>query len=187
MYKEDALKSLKKRLDIDDVITDFDEQLSEYLDDAASRLSPSIYDEADPFTVTITRDSNGFVVLSLSDEAIDDVRKVELIDSGGRTDADSFRVHGSFLYLSDVPTGVSQIIIYGLCEFTLDTVPRYLHLPVYYYAMSEFYGFLMANKASYNVYMQNGRAATDNMKDIADYFEQKADDYIANKATPYGR
>lgn len=182
-----ALKSIKGRLDIDAGVMDFDTILAEFLLDGVARLSPTVYNEIDPETVDVSPDSQGNATVLLSKLRIDDVRSVEIIDSAGIADADNIRVHSNTLFLREIPQDTTQVIIYGLAEYEIEDVPRYLHLPVYWYAMSEYFNFLLANKAKYNVYMQNGRSDVDNMQDLADYYEQKADEFMRDKGTPLGR
>lgn len=187
MNEAKALKSLKNRLDIDADDTTFDGMLKEYLGDGVTRLSPTVYNEVDPIEKQVSTDEKGRTVVDLTEDALDDVRFVEANDSGGMEELTNTRVHANKLYIRGLSSDVSTVTVYGLCEYDMRDLPRYLHVAVYWFAMSEFYNFLVGNKSRYNAYMQNGRGDVDEMQDLADFYETKAEKYLSEKVTPYGR
>lgn len=189
MTLTEARRGLKSRLDIDPTVKDFDQFLDQAIKDGIDRLSPAIFDEIDPQTVTTFSTSDiGTVTIDLAelDTPITTVRRVELVVSATATSTDDFRQHRTTLTIRDVPSDTTSIIIYGLAPFTIDTVPREFNMAVYWYGMADFYTFLLSNKSKYNTYMQNGRAAIDDMRELVEFFEDKATALVEEKSTLYG-
>lgn len=189
MLVADARAGMKKRLDIPAADTTFDDTIDQFVEDAVKRFAPGVYEEVDVQEVSVTVSDRGEAIVDLSalGTSIDDVKELEASAGDGEYPADTFKIHGTKMRVRELTSDVTSLFIYGLKEYTLDTIPPYLELPVYYFALSEFYTFLMANKAKYNVYMQNGRGAVDNMQDLVDFWEQKGLEYMADKGTPFGR
>jgi hypothetical protein len=185
----DARSRMKKRLDIADSITTFDDMIDEFVIDGVGRLAPTVYQQVASQTVPITVSDNGEASVDISGltTPLDDVREVEAVVNGFAFPADMFNIHDTILRVRELPSDASSLQILGLKEYELATVPRYLHLAVFYFAQSEFYTFLMANKNKYNVYMQNGRSAVDSLQDLVDFWEQKGINYLEDKSQPYGR
>lgn len=185
----EAREAVKSRLDIPAAVDTFDTMIDGFVTDAVSRLSPTVYHEVDPEEVDVTVSSRGQAIVDLSTMTtpLDDVREVEAITGADVWPLDDFRVHARKLRVRGLSSDITTLSIAGLKEHALSTVPSYLLLPVYYFAMSEFFSTLMSNKAKYNVYMQNGAAAVDNMQDLVDFWEQKGLNYLSDKAVPYGR
>lgn len=187
MTQAEARRGMKARLDIDQEIVTFDTQIDQFVLDAVSRLSPTVYKQVTRQAVTVVVSSYGETTVDLSqlEDDIDDIRRVEISAGGTEYQADSYTIHGTELFVREVPTSTTTLYIYGLKEFELVDVPNYLKLAVYYFAQSEFYTFLIANKAKYSVYMQNGRGAVESMQDLADFFETKGEEFLTKKAQPY--
>jgi hypothetical protein len=90
------------------------------------------------------------------------------------------------LVVSELSTSVTKLRIYGVTTFTLANIPVYLEQAVLWYAMSEFYSYLAGSKSKYNIYTQSGARSVDNMKDEADFYEDKANVYLNDRAQLYG-
>lgn len=192
------LASLKVRLGIESSNTDFDTMLAEFLQSATIRLYPTTAVEVPPQTTTISVDSYGEAIIDLAtlSTPVLDVRSsmgVEVLYNGTYMPVNSVFRHGTQLRLRDLDSGTTTARLYGLNQFALTgsdattTIPTYLQLPVLWYAMSEFFEYLGSNKAKYNIYaQQSGARGVDNMADVSEFYEQRADNYIAEKATQYG-
>lgn len=183
-----AKNSMKMRLDIPASDTTFDSIISSCLSDAVDRLAPTVFREVDALLVPVTPSHGGEAIVDLSqlDVALDDIRELEAVDSFTRWPVDTYRMHGTELKVRDIGSATS-LKIYGLQAYTLVTLPPFLKPAVFYYAQSIFYTFLLSNKAKYNVYMQNGGRAVDEMANLVDFWETKGDDFLKDKGYPLGR
>ena len=189
MIAATALTSLKRRLDIDSSDTSFDAQLNEFVLSAVGRLYPVAQKEVPTQTKNVTVDNFGETTVDLSALTTPCMaaRKVEYREqSGVWAPADATYHHGVSLQVRELPTYVTTLNIYGVTMFDLATVPAYLEQAILWYAMAEFYDFLAGNKRKYNLYQLNGARAVDNMEDQSEFFEGKANVYLADRATIYG-
>lgn len=186
MTTTDARNRLKSRLDIPVADTTFDDVLDEYLLDAVNRLYPLSMRQLAVEEVAALPDEKGQQWLDLTtlSPAPDEVRSV-LIDD--EYEVDSIHQHGTQLRVRGISVDATTLYVYGLAYHDLVNLPVWLELCVFYFAQSEFYNFLIGNKRKYNVYMQNGGQAVDNMRDLADDFEQRGVLYLEEKAQLYGR
>lgn len=189
-----ALASVKNRLGLS--VTTFDTVLADFLQTACSRLYPTTAAEVAAQTVSVSPDSYGEATVDLSADlgtAVSDVRLVEAFDGDTYYPVSNIYRHGVSLRVRDLTSDTTQLKIYGLNPFALTsnanttTVPDYLQLPLFWFAMSEFYDYLLGSKANYNTYIQqSGARAVDNMRDEAIFYETKAINYIEENATAYG-
>lgn len=183
-----ARASTKARLDIDSSDTQFDSIIDEFVLSGVKRLYPIAQREVPVQTKSVTVDSYGETTVDLSSLAapVLAARKVEV--SGGQSwvETNDFYHHGTTLFARDLSSSDTQLRIYGVTQFTLADVPEYLEMPVIWYAMSEFYDFLAGNKRKYNIYAANGARSVDNMKEEAQFYEQKANVYLNDRVTLYG-
>lgn len=190
MIALDARNSIKKRLDIDSSQTAFDEAIDDFVLSGVNRLYPIAQKEVPAQNTVVSVDGFGEVSLDLSTLTTPALaaRKVEASTSGGGFfPATETYHHGSTLQVRELPAHASVTLkIYGVAAFDLATVPTYLEQAVIWYAISEFYDLCASNKRKYNLYMDNGARAVDNMRDEADYYEQKANAYLNDRTTLYG-
>lgn len=185
-----ALASVKTRLDIDNSQTAFDAAINEFVLSGVNRLYPIAQKEIEVQTKVVSVDGYGEASVDLSTLTTPALaaRRVEASVGGGAYfPANETYHHGVNLQVRELPSDQSTTLkIYGLAAFTLATVPSYLEQVVIWYAMSEFYDFLAGNKRYYNIYNQSGARQVDNMRDEADFFEQKANVYLNDRTTLYG-
>ena len=188
MIDTTARASVKKRLDIDAAVTPFDSAIDEFVLAGVSRLYPIAQLEVDRQEVAVTVDSYGEASVTLSGltTPVLSARTVEAYYGAVWSPATETYHHGSQLIVSELPTGVTKLRIYGNTAFSLANVPSYLEQAVIWYAMSEFYSYLAGNKSKYNIYNQSNARSVDNMKDEADFYEQKANVYLNDRAQLYG-
>lgn len=189
MLVADARNAVKKRLDIATAVTTFDTDIDQFVTESVKRLYPFAQYEFDPQVATGFSVAGGRVRVDLSTLAgpVESVRFVESSDDGTYYSPVDHSQHGKYLTIDDVSSSTTRLQIYGLGKFTLANLYDYLEQAVVYYACAEFFKFLIGNKRKYNVYMQNGRANVDNMQDLADYYEQQANQYLSDRATLYGQ
>lgn len=190
MIAATALASVKTRLDIDSSQTAFDAAINEFVLSGVNRLYPIAQKEIATQTKVVRVDGFGEVSFDLSTlpTPATAARRVEASISGGAYfSASETYHHGTILTVRELPSNATLTLkIYGLAMHTLDTVPNFLEQAVIWYAMSEFYDFLAGNKSKYNIYTQSGARSVDNMKDEAEFYEQKANVYLNDRTTLYG-
>lgn len=186
MIAATALASVKTRLDIAD--TTWDTAINDFVAMAVKRLYPVAQLEVAVQTVALTVDNYGEAQVNMASMStpILAARKVEVSGGYGWSESNDNYHHGTTLFVRSLNSGTMQARIYGVTTFTLPTVPEHLELAVIWYAMGEFYDFLAGNKRQYNVYMQGGARAVENMRDEADFYERKANVYLNDRATIYG-
>jgi hypothetical protein len=184
-----ARDRMKQRLGIDATVTVFDSLIDALVLDAVNRLAPKAYREVPSQLKTVTVDFRGQTVIDLSTLSIpvEDVRMLESSDGDLITDHDSFQIHAGILTVRGLTSDVIGIYIYGLVPYTLSDLKTLLELAVFYFAQSEFYSTILGDKRQYNVYMQNGGPATDEMKSLVQFFEDKGVVYLEEKGQLYGR
>jgi hypothetical protein len=185
-----ARESVKNRLDIDSSQTSFDTEIDDFVLSGVNRLYPIAQVEIPAQTVVVTVDGFGEATVDLSTLTTPALaaRKVEACVAGGAYfPASETYHHGTNLTVRELPANSTVTLkIYGVAAFTLETVPDFLAQAVIWYAISEFYDLCASNKRKYNLYMDNGARAVDNMRDEADYYEQKANAYLNDRTTLYG-
>lgn len=186
-----ALISVKRRLDIADADTTWDSQLAEFIQSGVKRLYPLVQREVAPVEVSVSVD-DGEAVVDLSTQSLDEVRAVESYQGTYWAEVDDFIHHAGQLYIQGLPDATTAVKLYGRSRYTLTssetsaTVPQELEQAVFWYAMSEFYDFLAGNKRKYNLYTNNGARGVDNMIDLSDRYEQKANIFLNDHATISG-
>lgn len=183
-----ARAAVKSRLDIPTAMTDFDTAIDEFVLSGVKRLYPIAQNEVATQNKSVSVDSFGEALVDLSALTTPclSVRKVEAYSGGAWWPAPDTYHQGTQLIVRDLNTSVTLLKIYGLTSYILTTVPEYLEQAVIWYAISEFYDYLSGNKRKYNIYSQSGARAVDNMKDESDYYEQKANVFLNDRATIYG-
>ena len=188
MLAPTALASVKMRLDIDSSDTTWDTQINEFVANAVKRLYPIAQLEVAVQTVALTVDTYGEAQITMSSltTPILAARKVEVSGGYGWSETNDNYHHGTTLFIRGLSSSDTQARVYGVTTFDLASVPTYLEQAVLWYAMSEFYDFLSGNKRKYNIYASGGARAVDNMKDEAQFYEQKANIYLNDRVTLYG-
>jgi hypothetical protein len=180
--------SVKARLDLSSVTT-FDSIIDTFINDSVKRLYPYASVEVDAQTKSISP-SMGEVIVDLTSLS---TTVVGFRDLEYTTDGNSWHpveeksAHGKYLTVRGLPSDAIQLKVFGLNPYTITDLPEYLELGLVYYACAEFFNCLVGNKSKYNAYMNAaGSRSVDNMQDMAEYYESKADKYIADRATVYG-
>ncbi len=192
MTTAEALTAAKNRLGI--TVSDFDTILTDFFDTSVDRLFPKVQQEVDAQTTTPTVDDYGEASVNLSTltTPVDDVRFVEVNQSSTWWPADSIYLHSTTLRVRGLPSDTSLLKVYGLKKYVVSgasvALPENMELPVVWFMMSEFYDYLAGNKSKYNIYAQSsGARSVDNMREESAYYEDKAEQYIDQRATLYGR
>lgn len=183
-----ARAAVKSRLDIDTSITDFDTKIDEFVLSGVKRLFPIVQQEVAAATVSVSVDSygEGIVAMSTIGANVEGVKRVEARAGGSWFPATDFTQYSTNLYVRDLSSDVTQLRVFPLQRFTLTTITDEFDQAVIWYAMSEFYDFLAGNRRYYDIYTTGGARDVDNMRDEAQYFEEKANAYINDRATIHG-
>ena len=188
MIDTDARASVKIRLGIPSATTTFDDAIDEFVLSGVKRLYPIAQREVAIQNVSVSVDSFGEASVELSTLPTPALssRKVEAYAGGAWSRVEDTYHHGTQLVARELASNVTSLKIYGLTSYTLANVADYLEQAVLWFAMSEFYDYLVGDKASYNIYMQSGARNVDNMQDESDKYEQKANVYLNDRVTLYG-
>lgn len=174
----------------------FDALLDTLIPIAVNRLFPDSGYELPRVSVNVSVDNYGEAIIDLSAQSpvIAFARRVEYLGSGTAAAEVEDKYHqGRFLYLRQLPSWTTSVLIYGIAEFTLHatvdastTIPNYLQLGLYWYIMSAFYDQLAGSKSDYNIYSQtSGARMVDNLRDESTYFEAKAKQYVMEQTNIY--
>lgn len=182
-----ARASVKSRLDIPSGVTSFDTVIDEFVQSAVNRLWPATAQEVDAQTVAVTVDSYGETIVTLGSlpTAVTSARSVEASAGYNFSPIYNFYHHGTKLKVQDLSSDITTLRIYGLTPYVLTTVPDYLAPAIFWYAMSEFYDYLVGNKRKYNIYQQAGARLVDNMAQESNFYSDKAQAFVNEHSTVY--
>lgn len=183
MTAAEARAAVKRRVDIDSDVTDWDTHIDDFVDTAVGRFYPDAMQDAGVTTASVTVDQYGQAIMALPG-GFDGYRQIET--STGNPINQTYQ-YGNNVRLRDLNSDVTQVVVYGLKKYTLATIPPELKLALYWFAISDFYTFLVGSKRQYNSFMQNGRPEVDNMEELADAYELKAKVLLTEKGVTYGR
>lgn len=186
MIAATARTSVKRRLDIDDSDTTFDTKIDEFVLAAVNRLYPIAQIEVPRAEVSAVPDTYGEATVDLAAVGALAARNVEYYAGAAWIPTDDFYHHGTSLFVRDLNSSVTKLRVYGTTVFVLANVATYLEQAVIWFAMSEFYDFLAGSKKNYNIYMDSGARDVDNMRYESQFYEQKANVYLADRAQLYG-
>lgn len=191
MTTAEAITATKNRANI--VVSDFDTALTDFFDAAVDRLYPKIQKEVAAQEKVVTVDSYGETTVDLSalSTPLDDVRLVEATKGQSWYPADEIYRHGTILRVRDLESTVTSLKLYGLKAYVVSDaavdLPERYELPVVWFMLSEFFDMLAGNKSKFNTYQQSaGGNAVDDMRAESEYYENKANAYLDEKATLYG-
>lgn len=184
MTDAEAIKGAKLRANLPLEVTEFDAELGLFATDAVKRLFPIVQRQMPADTsVTLAKDTHTFTLPT----------GLESIRSGGLfiksttltkwESFDEFTQHDRLIYLEGDFTVAKDIKILGLGRYTLKNLPEEYDVAVIYYVLAEFFALLAGNKSKYNTYIQaSGARGVDNMRDMADWYTEKANQEVADRA-----
>ena len=176
MLIADALIAVKDELDID--VATWDTDITRYVTRAVNRLFPYVQSEVKDTTVSLT-DTQWRFTLPATCESIRFMY-----------DASDYRVEDFIQHAREVilkeTLASGTLTIYGNGRYTLATLPAEYEEAIIYYAIAYFYSFLAGNKRKYNVYMQNASNAVSNMREMADWYEGRANTYLQDRGVLLG-
>lgn len=176
MIIADALTAVKAELDIK--VADFDTDLTLFVNRSVKRLFPYVQAEVKDVTVSITADQWQFTLPATCES----IRFMY--------DADGVRVedimqHGRDIILKEAPAE-GTMTIYGNGRFTLANLPAEFEEAIIYYTCALFYSQLAGSKRKYNVYMNTGAQAVNNMRDMSQWYEERANTYLQDRGVLLG-
>lgn len=168
---------VKSRLKLKQTDTTFDQDIDEFLQSAVDRLFPFVQTEVTE-TVEVAEDDWQFTL----PEGVESIRM--LFDDESHQYTNFIQHNRTILLREKFAEGTFTIM--GNGKYTLDTLEDWLKLPIYWYAMAEFYLTLAGDKAKYNIYMANGARQVDNMRDQSEYLEERANTYLQDRGVLLG-
>lgn len=177
-----ARNRVKDLADIASTDTSFDADIDNYVTSAVNNLYPMAMAEVAPdITKTFAADGRNVTLPS----GIDQIRRLELYDStiSDYVPEPDFIVHGTEIWLDEAVSASTVARIWGWARYALTTVPAELELVVIYWATSYLYDSLAGNKRKYNTFIASTGAAGDrDMKDSADFYLQKGNQMLVDRA-----
>lgn len=180
---------IKRRLGIREDDGQFDSDIDDFTLEAIANLYPIVQREM-PFETVVLDANKNEIDLDKLTSAVVNVRKLELQDD--ITDEwagnDEFTQHDTIVQLYGTnrvsPTNVR---IHGNGRYTNGNVPPELDQVILVWAMSEFYSLLVGDKRKYNIYAQtSGSRSVDNLRDLSDYYLDRGNQILADRATVRG-
>lgn len=185
MTPTQALAKVKKKFDLVST-TDLDTYITDAIETASLLLAPYI---ATPLTVdttvSLTTSSTKFTL----PVAGSTVKRLNIKSSSGDEVAfTSWSQHGDVILLNDYLPYSATIYVYADKPLTTsDTVPLRFAPAWVDFGCSEFATTLAGSKSKYNIYAQaTGARAVDNMLDLAEFYEQRAERRVSKIAEPEG-
>lgn len=189
MTTVEARAATKALLDIATAVTTFDTQIDGFVTFAVKRLYPFAQNEVAVQTfVLVPAYGRATINLATLGTPLVGVRQLEVGQGTNWSEHSDYRVHANILTVDALESADSSAQIYGLAKYTLTTLDDYLELAVIYFAIADFFKYLLGNKRKYSVYMATagGARTADDMRDLADYYEHLANQYLNDRATLYG-
>lgn len=181
---------IKRRLGIYEDDGQFDTDIDDFTVEAVKNLYPIVQREL-PFE-TYTMNANTNEIDLDSDQLtgrIVNVRKLEIQDpvNFNWSGYDEFTQHDNIVSLYGAKSSESTIRLQGNGRYTNGNVPSELDQVIICWAMSEFYSLLVGDKRKYNIYSQSsGARGVDNLRDLSDYYLDRGNQILADRATVRG-
>lgn len=190
-----ARTKIKSKLDIAVGNTDFDAMLLECIEQAVPRLAPYVqYQLAEDTSVTLATYDDS-LTLPVANSTLQ-----RLFMRTSSNDVwqlvDLWRQHRSTVYLQDIIGTTTYVKILAHRPFAYSDADLALleadypsaMLPLYLFAMAEFATMLVGNKRKFNIYQQmNGARTLDEMKDLVEFYENRAMAILENEISAEGQ
>ena len=190
MAKNAYRDKLKRRLGIREDENQFDTDIDDFTYEAVANLYPIVQVELPTETYTLPAGENE---ISLKHEDlsgdIETVRRLEIYSDENDTwnPTDEYTQHDNFIYLYEGFSSGKQIRLHGLGRYNLSNLPKEFEQVVLNWAMSEFYSLLVGDKRKYTIYTQTtGSRSVDNLRDLSDYYLDRGNQLLADRATVRG-
>ncbi len=177
---------VKRRLGINEDDDSFDSDIDDFTIESIDNLFPIVQVELAPEEFPLLPEEYK-VDLSASD--ILSVRKVLLSNTEGVSEStDDFTMHGETLALYGTSSYARIVTVEGLGRYNIDNVPLEYNQVVINWIMSEFYSLLVGDKRKYTLYTQTSAArSVDNLRDLSDYYLDRGNQILADRATIRGQ
>jgi len=181
---------VKRRLGIYEDDGQFDSDIDDFTLESIKNLYPIIQRELPPEEYVLAMDGNQIPLLdpTLTGDIVN-VRKLELKDdtTGAWQGYDEFTQHENIVSLYTSWVTGKTLRIEGNGRYTNGNVPSEYDQVIICWAMSEFYSLLVGDKRKYNIYSQTtGSRSVDNFRDLSDYYLDRGNQILADRATIRG-
>lgn len=185
MTPTQAREKVKTKFDIPTATTSLDAAIDEAVETALVMLTPFIHS---PLTVDTS------VSLASTDTEFDlpisgsTLKRLHVTYTGGHQVLwTAWTQHGDTILLTELP-GAVDVTLYADAALSAGATVPERFTPAYVdYACSEFATTLAGSKSKYNVYAQaTGARGVDNMLDLAEFYEQRAERRVARVADAEG-
>jgi len=177
-----ARSKVKQKLDIASGVTDFDTIIDDALEQAIPRLSPYLqYHIGEDVTVNLASNTDNFT-LPVANSSLDRMyargstsEQWQLIDLW-QQERNKIYLNQTFGQAKNIKVIANRPFTFTDADFALlmSDYPAAM-LPLYLFAMSEFAIVIVGNKRKFNIYQQsNGSRTLDEMKDLVEFYENRA-------------
>lgn len=188
-----ARTKIKTKLDIVD--TTFDTMLLDCIEQAVPRLAPFLqYQLAEDTSVTLATDDDSFT-LPVSTSQLQRLYVRTSTNEVWR-ELDLWRQHRNKVYLSEGIGTTTYVKVIAHRPFAYSDADLALlatdypsaMLPLYLFSMAEFATMIVGNKRKFNIYQQsNGVRTLDEMKDLVQFYENRAVTILENEISAEGQ
>lgn len=182
---------VKRRLGLNEDDDQFDSDIDDFTIEAVNNLYPIVQAELAPETTDLLANENEIDLHG--DEnltgKITSVRRLEIQNvEGGYNSTDDYTIHDRTLYLYNSSDYARTIRIQGNGRYVNGTVPIELDQVIINWTMAEFYSLLTGDKRKYTIYTQStGARSVDNIRDLSDYYLDRGNQLLADRATVRGQ
>ncbi len=176
----------KRRLGIPEADIQFDTDLDDFAIEAVSSLYPIVQAELEPEEFQLPANQSD---ISLADSPIVSIRKIKVQnESGAWVGTDEYTIHRDVVSLYSSSSSQLNLRIEGSGRYNITDVPPEYSMVVLNWIMSEFYSLLIGDKRKYNIYAQTtGARGVDNLRDLSDYYLDRGNQLLADRATIRGQ
>jgi len=177
---------VKRRLGILQDDLQFDSDIDDFTTESINSLYPIVQAELAPESFVLNANSSE---IDLSESEIVSVRKLKFQDENGYLESsDEYTMHADVITIYGSSSYERTVVVEGSGRYDVANVPLEYNQVIINWIMSEFYSLLTGDKRKYNIYTQTtGARSVDNLRDLSDYYLDRGNQILADRATIRGQ